>query len=171
MGQEPQCQTVLATTRAIYGRYVTDLHGSGVNSAEIPGWRQRQIASAVPVTGTETSFRSDQLLDSDVVSPGNEALGSVHDLVFSPHTGKIAYVIISRGGLFGIDASYIPVPWGAIKAAPNATLLVLDTTKAAMNAAPQVSDNQFSAAGQFDQESQKVDAYWASHVKIVAAKE
>ena len=135
----------------------------------MPGWRQRQIAAAVPVIGADVSFRSDQLLDTDVVSPGNETLGSVHDLVLSPHTGKIAYLIISRGGLFGIGASYVPVPWGAIKAAPNASLLVLDTTKAAMSAAPQVNDHQFSASGQFDQESQKVDGYWASRVKTLAA--
>ena len=169
MGQEQPCQTVLATTRTIYTRYAADLRGRGIRSADMPGWKERQITAAVPVIGADTSFRSDQLLDADVVSPGDETLGSVHDLVFDPHTGKIAYVIISRGGLFGIDASYVPVPWGAMKAAPNASLLVLDTTKAAMSAAPQVNDHQFSANGQFDQESQKVNAYWASRVKTLAA--
>ncbi len=150
-------------------RNEADLHARGIRSADMPGWRQRQIAAAVPVIGADASFRSDQMLDTDVVSPSNETLGSVHDLVLNPHTGKIAYLIISRGGLFGIDASYVPVPWGAIKAAPNASLLVLDTTKAAMSAAPQVNDHQFSASGQFDQESQKVDAYWGSRVKTLAA--
>ena len=115
------------------------------------------------------SFRSDQLIDASVVNPGNETLGSVHDLVLDLHTGRIAYLVLSRGGLFGIGASYVPVPWGAIKAAPNASLLVLDTTKAAISAAPEVNEDQFSASGQFDQESQKVDAYWKSRVKILAA--
>ena len=168
LGQEQECQAVLATTRTTYARYETDLRARGIRSADMPGWRGRQIAAAVPVVGADASFRSDQLLDADLVSPGNETLGSVHDLVLDPHTGKIAYLIVSRGGLFGIDASYVPVPWGAIKAAPNASLLVLDTTKAVMSAAPQVDDHQFSASGQFDQESQKVDAYWASRVKILA---
>jgi sporulation protein YlmC with PRC-barrel domain len=169
MGQEQECQTVLATTQTIYTRYESDLHARGIRSADMPGWRQRQIAAAVPVIGADVSFRSDQLLDADVANPGNQTLGSVHDLVLNPHTGKIAYLIISRGGLFGIDASYVPVPWGAVKAGPNASLLVLDTTKAAMSAAPQVSDHQFSDSGQFDQESQKVDAYWGSRVKTLAA--
>ena len=169
MGQEQECQTVLATTRTIYTRYEADLHARGIRSADMPGWRQRQIGAAVPVIGGNISFRSDQLLDTDLVSPGNEHLGTVHDLVLNPHTGKIAYLILSRGGLFGIDASYVPVPWGALKVSPNASLLVLDTTKAAMSAAPQVDDHAFSASGQFDQESQKVDAYWASRVKTLAA--
>ena len=168
LGQEQECQAVLATTRTTYARYETDLRARGIPSADMPGWRGRQIAAAVPVVGADTSFRSDQLLDADLVSPGNETLGSVHDLVLDPHTGKIAYLIISRGGLFGIDASYVPVPWGALKAAPNASLLVLDTTKAAMSTAPQVDDHQFSASGQFGPESQEVDAYWASRVKILA---
>jgi sporulation protein YlmC with PRC-barrel domain len=169
MGLEQECQTVLATTRTVATRYEANLHERGIRSADLPGWQQRQIAAAVPVIGAGVSFRSDQLLDDNVVSPGNEHLGSVHDLVLNPHNGKIAYLIISRGGLFGIDASYVPVPWGAVKAAPNASLLVLDTTKAAMSAAPQVSDHQFSTSGEFDQESQKVDAYWASRVKTLAS--
>ena len=169
MGQEQQCQTVLATVRTVYTRYEADLKARDIRMSDLPGWRQRQIAASVPVVGGDVSFRSDQLLDTDVVSPGNEHLGSVHDLVLNPHTGKIAYLILSRGGLFGIDASYVPVPWGALKVSPNASLLVLDTTKAAMSAAPQVDDHAFSASGQFDQESQKVDAYWASRVKTLAA--
>jgi hypothetical protein len=71
--------------------------------------------------------------------------------------------------LFGIDASYIPVPFSDFKASPNASLLVLDTTKAVMSAAPQVSDDQFTKAGQFTPESQKVDAYWTSHIKAAVA--
>ena len=169
IGQEQECQAVLATTRTIYTRYETDLRVRGLRSADLPGWQQRQIAAAVPVVGADVSFRSDQLIDANVVNPANETLGSVHDLVLDPHTGRIAYLILSRGGLFGIGASYVPVPWGAIKAAPNASLLVLDTTKAAISAAPEVNEDQFSASGQFDQESQKVDAYWKSRVKILAA--
>ena len=43
-------------------------------------------------------------------------------------------------------------------------LLVLDTTKAALEAAPQVSKDHFATNSQFDKESQKVDAYWKGHV-------
>ena len=43
--------------------------------------------------------------------PAEKCLGAV----------KVAYLILSRGGLFGIDASYVPVPWNAMKAPPNAS--------------------------------------------------
>ncbi|MEP7174137.1 MAG: PRC-barrel domain-containing protein, partial [Aestuariivirga sp.] len=124
----------------------------------VPGWQQQQIAAAQPVASTTTPFRSDQLLGTDVRNPQNEALGSIDDIVTSPQTGKIAYLLIARGGwLFGIGEQYVAVPWGAFKVAPNATLLVLNATKSVMDAAPQVSTGDFTAPGQ---QSQKVDAYW-----------
>ncbi len=169
MGQEQSCQTVLATTRVIYQRYMANLHSSGAASVDQAGWQQRQIAAAQPVTAKDVAFRSDQLIDTDVLSPANETLGTVHDLVTSPQTGKIAYVIIARGGLFGIDASYVPVPWDDFKATPNASLLVLDTNKVAMSAAPQVGNDQLTKPGQFESESKKIDAYWTSRIKPTLA--
>ena len=63
-----------------------------------------------------------------------------------------------------MDKNYVPVPWEDFKATPNASLLVLDSTKSAMEASPHVSHNQFATPGQFDQQSQKVDAYLETHL-------
>jgi sporulation protein YlmC with PRC-barrel domain len=163
-GQQQACEDILATTRTIYQRYATEMHSRGMAMDDGPNWQRQQIAAAQPVASATAAFRSDQLLDTNVLNPQGESLGTVHDIVMTPHNGKIGYLVIGRGGLFGIDEKFVPVPWDRFKATPNASVLVLNTTKAVLQAAPQVSDDKFSAKGQFDQESQKVDAYWKLQV-------
>jgi sporulation protein YlmC with PRC-barrel domain len=163
-GQQQTCEAVLATTRDVYKRYAAELHSKGMTMADGPDWRRQQIAAAVPVTDKTTAFRSDQLLDTDVRNLQDQGLGSIHDLVMDPKTGKIAYLIVARGGIFGIDRKYVPIPWDDIKMTQNASLLVLDATKGAMDGAPEVTDEHFAITGHFDQESQKVDAYWKTHL-------
>jgi sporulation protein YlmC with PRC-barrel domain len=168
-GQQQACETVLATTQSIYARYAADFRGRGGSMTDRSGWERQQIAAALPVTDTTAALRSDQLIDTDVRNMQNEGLGSVHDLVINPQTGKIAYLIIARGGLFGFDRTFVPVPWADFKVTANADRLVLDTTKALITAAPSVTDAQFRAAGQFTEQSQKVDAYWKGHFTTKAA--
>jgi sporulation protein YlmC with PRC-barrel domain len=163
-GQQQPCESVLATTREVYKVYAANMHNSGLRKADVPGWRREQIAAAQPVTSKNASFRSDQLLGTDVRNPQDVVIGSIEDLVMSPKTGTIAYLVIARGGIFGIDEKYTPVPWGDFKISPNANLLVLDTTKTSLDAAPQVSKDQFTTPGKFDQESQKVEAYWKANL-------
>ncbi len=168
-GQQRQCEDVLATTRTVYDSYLTQLHSWGAPMADVPSWREQQIGAAKPVMSKDTSFRSDQLLDTDVRDPRDQALGSIDDIVINPRTGLIAYLVIARGGIFGIDQSHVPVPWDDFKITANANLLVLDTTKADLNAAPRVKDDQFAPSGHFDQQSQKVDAYWKTHISSKGA--
>jgi sporulation protein YlmC with PRC-barrel domain len=163
-GDQSGCESLLDQTRDVYASYAGELRRDRVAHVDSPGWRRQQIASAVPVAGSAVAYRSDELVGAGVVDPAGDNLGSIDDIVMSPQTGKIAYLVIGRGGLFGIGEKYVPVPWDDFKAAPGGALLVLDTVKASLDTAPQVKENQAFSPVDFAAQSKKVDDYWAAHL-------
>ena len=165
-GESEACRAVLGAARNLYGRYAADLREGKFPRADVVGWKQRQLAGAKPIAASDRAFRSDQLIGTDVLTPKGEDLGSVSDLVTSPRTGKISYLVVGRGGIFGIGEKYVPVPWESFKATPGLGMLVLDTTKGAIDAAPQVRRNEFSPHGDFVSQSGKIDAYWKGKVSV-----
>jgi sporulation protein YlmC with PRC-barrel domain len=163
-GKQQSCEDVLATTDSIYKRYVAQMQDDRGKTASGPGWAQQQIAAARPIEGMAMSVRSDQLIGTELRNESDQGLGSVDDIVLSPTTGKIAYLVIGRGGIFGLDKEYVPVPWGDIQATPNMNMLVLDSTMVAMGDAPGVRKNQFFTPEQYAETSKKVDGYWKVHI-------
>jgi sporulation protein YlmC with PRC-barrel domain len=159
-GESNACRAVLGSARNIYTSYAAALREGKVPRADLVGWKRQELAMAKPVTTSESAFRSDQLIGTDVLTSKGEDLGSVSDLVTSPKTGKISYLIVGRGGIFGIGEKYVPVPWESFKATPGLTMLLLDTTKGVIDAAPQVRRNEFAPHGDFVTQSAKIDAYW-----------
>ena len=163
-GQQKTCESVLSTAGDLYKVYLADMRKRGAPMTNTPVWWKQQIAAAQAVTASTVSFRSDELIGTEVHNSQDDTLGTVNDIVMEPASGKIAYLVIGRGGVFGIGEKYVPVPWANFKSTPTGSLLVLDATKDAMDGAPQVEDKQFSVAGQFSEESRKVDAYWKAHL-------
>ena len=131
---------------------------------DVSAWRRQQIDTAVAVSGADLNFRSDQLVGAEVVNPQGVDLGSIDDIVMDPQNGKIAYLVIARGGIFGFGKKYVPVPWQDFKAAPGNKLLVLASTKANMDGAPQVKEDQSFQGGAFAAEALKLNAYWVAHL-------
>lgn len=146
-GQQAACETLLGVTRDMYKDYAADLEKKGVAKADGAEVQKRLISAAKPVSAETASFRSDQLIGTDVVSPRDQSLGSINDVVLNPQTGKIAYLFVRYGGFLGIDAKDVPVPWQDFKVTPGATLMVLDSTKNALPAGPHPKENQFSENG------------------------
>jgi len=162
-GQQQDCENILAETRTLYAAFLMDMQRGGAPVAAGPAWRKREIHSALPVSDKDARLRSDQLVGVEVRSANDTALGSVDDLVMSPKTGEIAYLIIARGGIFGFDESHVPVPWKDFKATPSASLLVLDTTRTVLEGAPEAKKGAFAVDADFATEGVKVDAYWKAH--------
>jgi hypothetical protein len=97
-------------------------------------------SDATAVTRGASEFRSGQLRDTSGHSPKDESMGMAHGVVMSRRPGKIANLVLARGGLFGIGVFV-----------PNTT-----------GATPRAKDGAFAHKGAFDQETQKVGASWKS---------
>ena len=163
-GKEQECNGLLAETRELYKAFAADSHDGNVARLDGPAWRRKQIATAMPVAGSKAAFRSDELIGADVVNPQGEDLGDVYDVVMKTQTGKITYLVVARGGVFGIGERHIPVPWDAFKLTAVSNMIVLDTTKSNLDAAPRVPENHFSPSGNVGQQAKAVDAFWKGHI-------
>ena len=71
----------------------------------------------------------------------NEHLGKIEDLLLD-RMHRVAFVIVGRGGVFGIGESYIPVPWSRLglgsKVETAAVTVTIDASKARFETAPLV---------------------------------
>jgi sporulation protein YlmC with PRC-barrel domain len=163
-GDQRSCESLLTSARSIYSTYAADLRSGNVPRVDVSAWRREQIAAAIPVTDVDVAFRSDQLVGAGVVNSRGDDLGSVDDIVMDPHSGKIDYLVIARGGLFGFGQSYVAVPWLGFKATPGHKLMVLPVTTAGMDAAPTIDDDQNFQEREFTEQSQKINAYWRTRL-------
>ena len=166
-GQQVACENVLSAARTTYTAYVAELRNGEVPAADVSSWRRQQIEGAVAVTSSNFAYRSDELIGATVVNGANDSLGSVEDIILSPQTGKIAYLVVSHGGLWGIDETYTPVPWADFKSAVTTSLLVLPVPKKTLDSAPQFPKDKIGRPAEFAAQSQAVDSYWTAHPPVV----
>jgi sporulation protein YlmC with PRC-barrel domain len=84
-----------------------------------------------------TEWRGSQLIGMDVKNQQGEELGEVADLVLDPKEAKIKSVVISSGGMLGIGAKKVAVPWEQVKPASDAQAFVVPMTREELQQAPQ----------------------------------
>ncbi len=79
---------------------------------------------------------SSALIAQTVRNPEGETLGSVKEVMVDLHTGRVAYVVLSFGGMLGVGDKLFAIPWGALTLAADEPALVLNATKDQLKNAP-----------------------------------
>ena len=69
---------------------------------------------------------------TSVKGPTGDSLGDIKDLMIDLTTGRVAYAVVSFGGLLGIGSKLFAVPLQALKQDAADKSFVLDTTKEAL---------------------------------------
>ncbi len=79
---------------------------------------------------------ADTLLGNDVCNKDGEDLGDIKELMIDMATGKVAYAVLSFGGLLGMGDKLFAVPWAALALDTANKRFTLDVPKATLKDAP-----------------------------------
>jgi sporulation protein YlmC with PRC-barrel domain len=71
-----------------------------------------------------------------VRNPSGEKLGDIVDFMIDLDSGRIAYAVLSFGGVMGLGSKLFAIPWKAMTLDAEDHAFVLDTTKQALELAP-----------------------------------
>jgi sporulation protein YlmC with PRC-barrel domain len=81
-------------------------------------------------------LRSKTLFEYRVKSPQGEDLGKIEEVMIDMQIGRVAYAVLSFGGLWGLGSKWVPVPWDAVTLQPDEKVLLLKIEKEKIEKAP-----------------------------------
>lgn len=158
-GREEACQNVLAELRDMQEERRAQLEEAGISPDEVRSWRQELLVQAQPVSEAGGTIRIDNVLGADVRNLQDEDLGDIEDVVLNEQ-GNIAYVLVGRGGFFGVGQDLVPMRWQDLRTVPNADTFVLDVDQEVLEQAPTVDRDAFADSDAYGQQRSEIDAYW-----------
>jgi sporulation protein YlmC with PRC-barrel domain len=86
-------------------------------------------------TATRTTLPATALIGDYVYNPAGEELGHIKDIMLDISRGRIAYAVMSFGGLLGMGDKLFAVPWRALEHHPETNSFLLDIDKERLKAA------------------------------------
>jgi sporulation protein YlmC with PRC-barrel domain len=120
------------TTRDTYGMYADQKNGPG-----------------------PALMGADTLMGNDVYNKDGEDLGDIKEFMIDMATGRVAYAVLSFGGLLGMGDKLFAVPWQALTLDTVEKRFTLNVPKATLKDAPGFDKDQWPSMA---------DEGWASGV-------
>jgi sporulation protein YlmC with PRC-barrel domain len=98
---------------------------------------------------------ADTLLGNDVYNKDGESLGDIKEFMIDMASGKVAYAVLSFGGLLGMGDKLFAVPWAAMVLDTVNKRFTLNVPKATLKDAPGFDKDHWPSMA---------DGTWASGV-------
>jgi sporulation protein YlmC with PRC-barrel domain len=93
--------------------------------------------SKVAVTTPAPQYmRGSEVVGMDVHNRQDEDLGEIEDLMLDVNSGRVAYAVLSYGGVLGVGEKLFAVPWKALNLNAESKQLVLNVEKEKLKGAP-----------------------------------
>lgn len=84
-------------------------------------------------------------LDGDRVDgAGNKNVGEVKELAVNPSSGRIPYIVMKTGGVLGIGAHDVAVPWRSLQFSRDGDRLSINADETLLRSAPQLDSRGFA---------------------------
>jgi sporulation protein YlmC with PRC-barrel domain len=80
--------------------------------------------------------KSTEVVGVSVENRAHENLGKIEEVMLDKLTGKVNYVVLSFGGVFGIGDKLFALPWNAISYDTEEDCFILDKDKKSLENAP-----------------------------------
>jgi sporulation protein YlmC with PRC-barrel domain len=113
--------------------------GATPETSPTPSQPPASTPSASPSTGTtpdKAVFTSD-LIGAEVRNTQGESLGRLSELVLDRQEARITTAVVSVGGVLGIGAKSVAIPWKEVMLENNGKTIVVSMSKDEINNAPE----------------------------------
>lgn len=85
-----------------------------------------------------------------VRNPAGEDLGKIEDLMIDLQEGRIAYAVLSFGGVLGLDEKLFAIPWPALSLRAEEHAFVLNVDRETLKNAPGFDKDHWPDASDLD---------------------
>lgn len=93
---------------------------------------------------------ADTLLGNDVYNKQGDDLGDIKEFMIDMASGRVAYAVLSFGGLLGMGDKLFAVPWSALALDTENKRFTLDVTKESLKDAPGFDKDRWPAMSDKD---------------------
>lgn len=107
---------------------------------------------------TLSLIASDKVEGTAVKRPDGAHLGQIRRLMIDKISGKVAYAVMTFGGILTLGEEFFPVPWEKLRFDPHLDAYVLDITAEQLRGLPQFTDE--SAYDVTRAEGRRVNEYF-----------
>lgn len=76
------------------------------------------------------------LIHDKVVNLSGQYVGRIEELMIDVTTGRVAYAVLSHGGILGIGSKLFALPWSALTVDETKKRFVVNVTKEALDRMP-----------------------------------
>lgn len=105
---------------------------------------QQTLSSTTPIIGGKHKstgpgpyvMAADTLEGDQVLNLRNESLGKIRDIMIDVPSGRVAYAVLSVGGLMGLGDKLFAIPWAALTLDADRRCFLLDIDKERLKQAP-----------------------------------